>query len=128
MGEYFKPWRRKIGILTLLLACVFAAGWVRSSGYEDEFQISIGDADHVFESRSSKIRWHGIGPLGRESELRIQWHATPLSPPPPLKLLVRQGSGMARAKYFDVVAVPYWSIVIPLALLSAWLLLSKPRS
>ena len=27
---YFKPLRRKIGVLTLALSCVFAAGWVRS--------------------------------------------------------------------------------------------------
>ena len=30
MGGYFKPWRRKVGICTLLLVCLFAAGWVRS--------------------------------------------------------------------------------------------------
>ena len=28
MGDYFKPWRRKIGVATLVMACVFAAGWV----------------------------------------------------------------------------------------------------
>ena len=30
MGEFFKGWRRKVGVLTLLIACVFAAGWIRS--------------------------------------------------------------------------------------------------
>lgn len=36
MGEsFFKPWRRKLGLLTLLMACVFAAGWVRSRFSED---------------------------------------------------------------------------------------------
>ena len=30
MGEYFKPYRRKFGILTLMIACKFMAGWVRS--------------------------------------------------------------------------------------------------
>jgi len=30
MGEFIKPWRRKFGVLTLMMACMFAAGWVRS--------------------------------------------------------------------------------------------------
>ena len=28
--SYFKFWRRKAGAITLLLACVFATGWIRS--------------------------------------------------------------------------------------------------
>lgn len=36
MSEYFKPWRRKIGVLTLLIASMFTAGWIRSSTVEDE--------------------------------------------------------------------------------------------
>ena len=30
MREFLKPWRRKIGVCTLMLACVFAVGWVRN--------------------------------------------------------------------------------------------------
>ena len=30
MREFFKPWRRKIGVVTLVMACVLMAGWVRS--------------------------------------------------------------------------------------------------
>ena len=35
MGDYFKLWRRKIGVVTLVVACVFAVGWVRSQFVED---------------------------------------------------------------------------------------------
>ena len=28
MSDFFKPWRRKIGVVTLFVACVFAGGWV----------------------------------------------------------------------------------------------------
>lgn len=33
---YFKPLRRKIGVIALVMACVFAMGWVRSISVLDE--------------------------------------------------------------------------------------------
>ncbi len=30
MKEFFRSWRRKAGVVTLLMACLFMAGWVRS--------------------------------------------------------------------------------------------------
>ena len=36
MGGYFKPWWRKMGVLTLVMACMFAAGWVRSIYVADQ--------------------------------------------------------------------------------------------
>jgi len=30
MGGFFKPMRRKFGVLTLVMACVFMAGWVKA--------------------------------------------------------------------------------------------------
>jgi len=30
MGEFFKGWRRKTGVVTLVMACVFMSAWVRS--------------------------------------------------------------------------------------------------
>src|SRR5579862_3974266 len=36
MPTYFKPLRRKVGVATLVMACVFAAGWVRSMFYYDD--------------------------------------------------------------------------------------------
>ena len=30
MHDFFKPWRRKFGVVTLRLACAFMAGWVRN--------------------------------------------------------------------------------------------------
>ena len=40
MREFFKEWRRKVGLLTLLMACVFMAGWVRSHVIQDQFLFS----------------------------------------------------------------------------------------
>ena len=30
MMEFFRGWRRKVGVVTLAMACVFMVGWVRS--------------------------------------------------------------------------------------------------
>jgi hypothetical protein len=142
MGEYFKPWHRKIGVLTLVMACVFASGWVRSfstfdrlqwrsdekgiclvtsnrglllwEGVEESipFQLTLpsfyltGDATtYNFLDNGQHVTWHwgSCGFEFGETTFRI--------------------TGWSKA--FRI--IPYWSIVVPLTLLSAYLLLSKPR-
>ena len=41
MGEYFKPWQRKVGVLTLLIALVFMNGMLRSHEIEDAFFFAV---------------------------------------------------------------------------------------
>jgi hypothetical protein len=33
----FKPWRRKIGVMTLALVCALTVGWIRSPFTQDTF-------------------------------------------------------------------------------------------
>lgn len=40
MREFFRGWERKLGALTLMLACVFTAGWVRSLAMTDFLVVS----------------------------------------------------------------------------------------
>lgn len=37
MNGFFKPLRRKIGVLTLALACVFITGWLRSKKFSESY-------------------------------------------------------------------------------------------
>lgn len=39
MGTFFKPLRRKFGVVTLGLACVLMVGWVRSLSAEDRIDL-----------------------------------------------------------------------------------------
>jgi hypothetical protein len=39
MGQFFKGWRRKVGAVTLLTACMFMGAWFRSSVVADTFFI-----------------------------------------------------------------------------------------
>lgn len=55
MGEYFKPWQRKIGVVALLMACVFAAGWVRSGTVEDFVHLELLKHKICLELRRGQI-------------------------------------------------------------------------
>jgi hypothetical protein len=59
MGEYFKPWRRKVGCVTLIVACVFAAGWVRSFYVVDDFGFdwSSSNGSIAWSKKSYKGNW-----------------------------------------------------------------------
>lgn len=135
MGEFFKPRRRKLGVLTLVMACVSAAGWVRSLTMHDEIQISHHERHQsIFNSRAGTIDW-----------LTVEWHNTFLPPgsfewsskridhrgPTVLWFKKVKGSminnGKVLASTTTGTSFPYWSVTFPLTLLSAYLLLSKPR-
>ena len=101
MNGYFNPLRRKAACVTLGLACVFAAGWVRSLIAADRF--SFFDVDFLSEDG-----WvmRCVTTFTTE-QVGSQFGTTAIETP--------------------VWSIPYWSIVVPLTLLAAWLLLSKPR-
>ena len=55
MLGYFKPWRRKIGVVTLGLACAFAGGWVRCQTHEDHLSLPVDHALYQVRSTKDKI-------------------------------------------------------------------------
>ena len=155
MPPYFHGWRRKIGVLTLGLACVFAVGWVRSRTHLDRVTFfKYGCAIHCLTSDRESIQWFVTtapenDPMLSQtlfdlksyptSEMLVNSLYRPIfNQPPHLEKHWNVGSFDISEALFRVtisgdfniflVNTPYWSIVIPLALLSAWLLLSKPRS
>jgi hypothetical protein len=143
MSEFFKPWRRRIGIVMLVFALVFLGGWVRSQStvdvisfrsgtylhhwlasdarficwtrqyekYSDsvwevpEYSNSKRDASHDFR-RDPNIKWYGAL---REFGV-FEYPASQF-----------QGNSMATW------LIPYWYVILPLALLSTYLLFVKPR-
>jgi hypothetical protein len=143
MREFFHGWRRKIGVMTLLMACVFAPVWVRSLSVCDWFhfynrtgglglQVISSDGCVGLAERKSAIspsyltrfalrlpRHHTTSPnsvVTRPGEwFDWRWHA------------LEFGYGTERRGEHLLLKIPYWSIVIPLTLLSAYLLLIKPR-
>jgi hypothetical protein len=153
MPHYFKPLRRKIGAVTLLVACVCMGWWARGLWEVDmTFYPSDIQTLHIVYSSPSGIGWtamHETIPRSGMPAKVITWdsfHAAGRSngiypfdwphthwgsrwfgvyagtmfseslPPSPPSLIEER-----------TWIVQHWSIVIPLTLLSAYLLLSKPR-
>ena len=150
MGEFFKPWRRKAGLLTLVMALMLMAGWVRSPFVTDMIAYSkeVNSVDYWF-SADSRLGWFGlrIDPkrcLASNSTETFKgpaipsWYTTLTSQNRQTYAFLRSewrwfgfDVGKEEAGFaFDWVfyrTVPYWSVVVPLTVISAWLLLSKPR-
>ena len=126
MREFFKGWRRKTGCVTLLLAMVLTTFWVRSLGRPLLAQIGYGRF-HLLHSTEGRIDWMSWIQPGSEPQVAM----VVLSSVPAedlAKILELIGADLRNSNVeLREASIPYWSLAIPLTLLSAWLLLSKPR-
>lgn len=108
MREFFKGWRRKLGVVTLGIACVLTCGWVRSFRVCDSYPLTTKHSLGLrIEHNNGQIRcvqgfdgiMTGAWLIGNEPpEFKQSW------------------------------SLEYWSFVMPLTVLSGWLLLRKSRS
>jgi hypothetical protein len=145
MRDFFKGWRRKVGCVTLMMACVFMAGWMRSTSVVDEFSFLDRTKYDVYcDSSRGCIGWVFINDKRRPSNTSL-WNKLRsmiwMTNPNPIDVFNGaewqfRRAGFGSGKYFydvntpfdgTVITVPYWSIVVPLALVSANLLLSESR-
>ena len=63
MGNFFKPWRRKIGVATLVMALVVTGAWVDSFNGDLNFdfvQMEYGRGPGSSETRSIGIYQHSV--------------------------------------------------------------------
>lgn len=128
MGDYFKPRRRRIGLIALFLACLLMVGWVRSAMNTDSIVIAAFQQviylDSCNGSLSFQTNWTVDHPIS------IEWQSRPTKRFPFSSFWRRLGFAvhldvMPGNSYF---AVPHWFVALPLTMLSAWLLLSKTRT
>jgi hypothetical protein len=140
MREFFRGWKRKVGVVMLLFACVLMMGWVRSKFRMYEASMPIGR--HVLAEIISEREYLFVG-IERDDTCENGWNEFRLGSEPTRRFPQKQiawlwcfGIGWGRdyetvGRWIDRDAIlficPYWSIVIPLTAISAWLLLSKPR-
>jgi len=119
MGDCFHGWPQKAGVFTLILACVCAMGWLRSQSTLDVIKIPIGGSTYCHcysgtgECGCSIVSGRGLSLSG------LKWDTTRID-------------DRFSVTFTDIpIRCPiifYWSVVIPLALVSVLLLLFKPRS
>jgi len=110
MSLSFESPQRQAGCLILMLACLLTGGWVRSCAISDVVSVP----------------WYEIGSSGGGV-----WCSTTLSRPwewNSRKVRPRDWNYHGNYWQFDEGrwALPYWSLVLPLSLCAACLILQKP--
>jgi len=145
MSAFFRPWRRRIGVLTLLIAMVFMALWLRSIRTEDVVSMKTrnGRFEYLLISSNSDLRvwrWktllHWPNPWYGQF---VKWQARASSSIPAIDIEepfqhwilfgISSESGPERHTGRDGTGlrIPYWLIVLHLTLISTSLFLSKSR-
>jgi hypothetical protein len=163
MREFFKGWRRKVGVVTLAMACVLMVGWVRSiNGVAigiDRFRFPCGTLNwHEIASFRRGLLWERVTLVHKSESPRVKPGTEPALfnefsenlvqyQLPHLAGVEERGDerfewrsqycgfdggelrrdhemGVIRATFW---IIPYYAIVIPLTVISAFLFLSTPR-
>ena len=146
MREFFNPWRRKIGAVTLVMACVFMAGWVRSRTTCDFMSFFSSDRRALHDLSSTRM---GLMYIRTDQDFTGQTKSITFATrtwnlPPDTDYLsgaemnwsidscgFRFGDNFHRSPQaisgITAWIIPYYVIVLPLTALSAFLLLFKPR-
>ncbi|MEI8019188.1 MAG: hypothetical protein WCH39_13375 [Schlesneria sp.] len=137
MREFFKGWRRKFGVVALVMALGFVAGWMRSQLLIDMISLPKPNGKVFVCSASERIVWisHDI-----YSDGRIEWAVLPIqltnvssyfdrtrSEPHWERWGLFYGRSDGQGSPFSVFAVSYWFFIFPLTLLSSFLLALKPK-
>lgn len=130
MADFFRGWKRKMGMGTLVMACVFLAGWIRSQSITDivewtNFTVVSIDSRVAFCVANSHATlgfptWRTVAQYSLEPELDDSTVGYRFA-----------GAGFA-LEFFHfnctlILFAPYWFVILPLTLLAAGLLLSKPH-
>lgn len=136
MRDFFKPWRRKVGLLTLMMACVLTAVWIRSLSVYGLFTIYSIDNQRVYVLGFDDGFFIGIDEENVSDECGVQLARWETGDSEPMRTMFKtvwrnDQFGIMSGKAFgteEIVAVSCGWIVAPLIFVSTYLLLlSKPR-
>jgi hypothetical protein len=138
MWSFFRGWRRKAGVVTLVMALALLVGWVRSRVVLDSLSFAVrSQVTESLVSGGGLVAWQA---KTNSSPPSVTWNTAPVTDSfdgfnnPSMRWSWR-GFGVGELvpeEEFDIERivfriVPYWSLVLPLTILSAYLILWKPR-
>jgi hypothetical protein len=125
MREFVIGRRRKIGVATLLVASVLGMFWVRSQSTCD--WIAICPSGQAIYNVASDENGICVRKLYDPPPIHLPvfwWGSTEIPPLNTLPILDPVNGALDE----EIVLCPYWCIVLPLSFISAWCLLTKPRT
>ena len=118
MQTFFHSWRRKAGCVTLVMAILLAVSWVRSYVHHEGVAFSVFGRKHTFHVWNGDIVWLSHNPFGNPGT--YAWSDV-ISPDIALDFGTLPDSyGLIRW------IIPHKVLVIPLTLISAYLIFWKP--
>lgn len=136
MRDLLRGWRRKVGVVTLLMACVFTGGWVKSRSLTDIVTFNFGTrSSELFYSFDSSLVWLHFQEKETARATTPEWDTVSKSrysffEDPDCDWNLRGagfGFGSCSRKSARIVITPYGAIAVPLAVISAYLIFWKPR-
>jgi len=118
MRDFFHSWRRKAGCVALVAATMLTMLWFRSAGIVDDVCLPTGGNTYqLLLSRFGEFTWQWND---AKEEVDFHWQSIDLEPPSEMW-----------SRRFDFEAwsltLPYWSVTLAMTMLSAYLILWKPR-
>jgi hypothetical protein len=121
MREFFHGWRRKVGVAALVMACVLGCIWYRSTLIGDRFSI----AGYVGVSQFGSI---SLGYQPEFSSMPPLFQSHILNKTVKIKLPGGGTMTVSNPRWTHVgQEILLWPLVVPLSLLSAYLILWQPR-
>ncbi|WP_010583747.1 hypothetical protein [Schlesneria paludicola] len=120
----FKPWRRKLGVLALVIACVVMTMWLRTRNLDDRFTL-ICPKDSLLPSFSVISSAGGAHFYTYQQTGRVFRTEYGSDHPESIRARKRQMDYSRNAR--NKIVIPYWAILALLTFLSAYLLVSKLR-
>lgn len=156
MREFFHGWRRKVGVAVLVIAGAIFGAWMRSRHHVDYVEIQTPITNCLLLSGNERLLvapgkyrvrkkeiddqevtlgFYPVDSLERNS-VHIAWDSRPVpmvqvtaafqpTPRPTYRVMLDWliGDGERRRAM-----LPYWALLLPITLLSAYLLLWKPQT
>jgi hypothetical protein len=140
MGDFFHGWRQRIGCVTLVMALAVTGDWIRSLTVQESLVWSVDkrQVQFVCLHDSFLIATLDDSQLSKETSLFPKWITREPFPIDEFEIEegsiwksewcgFRYGCENGSGQTIRAWTVPYWSLVMMLTLLSAYLLLSKSR-
>lgn len=124
MREFSRGWRRKADVVAMVMACMLTGVWMRSRFVADRMDLAFGGRQHAVISAGGRLYWCG-------AIATSDWFDMKLGYSPATEAV----AALERPMLVDLehdpklrrIVVPLLAPTIPLTLLSAYLILWKPR-